>query len=232
MSHVGLFNEFNAMILKLLFFLIISQLQNNFVMSKNTTIKHNFHCCQIWELMNQYTIEKSGAKFDMKSCLQVDTQCFATKLVSNFVEQTQYLIGAADFQIDKTSITVISNFDSSQNILHLLVTSYIGRAVSQNKNEANSEFQLMYDVNQNELSVKRSACEFSQGIYSTMVIASICILIFLISMQILEQNKYHQKVDIPKNTLKDTKTLSCVQLKQNTASAVRLPFAFRSQQFC
>ena len=198
--------------------------------NSNTSITYQFSCCEIWKMMDRFTTEKSGAVFNMNLCNQSPMKCFETKLIANFLEQTKVLAGSTNLQVQNQIITITLDTFPAQNLLQALVWAYIGRAVTQQNDNAEAQFKLVYDVNTNELSVERSACEFSKSIYSSMVIASVCILIFLISMQILDQYKTQQTINKLETSMGSGKKSDRTEA-QATMNNLRLPFSLTSERF-
>lgn len=194
-----------------------------------TYATYQFSCCEIWEMMDKFTTEKSGGIFNINLCNQSPMQCLETKLIANFLEQTKVLAGSTNLQVENQIITITMHTFPVENFMQALVWAYIGRAVTQQNDNTEAQFKLVYDVNKNELSVKRSACEFSKSIYSSMVIASICILIFLISMQILEQYKTQQTIHNLKTPTNIDKKPD-VTLAEVSMKRMRLPFSLTSDR--
>lgn len=183
-------------------------------------------CCDIWEALGTFTIEKTGSYLSRSACQQ-QSDCSQLKLVTNFVEQTRALLGPDAIstgplkQIHFNLSTV-----STQNMLQTLALSYVGRVISVNDLESDNQISLLYDVQYDTLSIERPTCQYSKRIYSGMVLASVCLLIFFIVMQIIEKNQSEQKLQTAKGmeSIKSTKEAEShadMALKSKSAMLLR-----------
>tara|TARA_B100000902_G_scaffold374965_1_gene404439 strand:+ start:899 stop:1348 length:450 start_codon:yes stop_codon:yes gene_type:complete len=77
---------------------------------------------------------------------------------------------------------------STEQMLQMMTLAFVGRYITVDNLALDHKINLIYD-NQNpqKLTVERPACEYSKHIYNAMVLASVVLLIFFITMQMIEK---------------------------------------------
>ena len=149
-------------------------------------------CCDIWAALQQFTVEKTGSQIALAHCKQ-QVRCSDLKLVEVFVQQSRVLLSPAAVQyVDAHRIQINLTDTKPQKLLNLLALAFVGRQISVSDIDVGSQVQLIYDIQTDRFNVNRPACQYSKGIYNSMVLASVVLLIFFIAMQIIEQAKSQQ----------------------------------------
>lgn len=150
-------------------------------------------CCDIWAALQQFTVEKTGSQIALAHCKQ-QVRCSDLKLVEVFVQQSRVLLSPTAVQyVDAHRIQVNLTDTKPQQLLNLLALAFVGRQISVSDIDVGSQVQLVYDIQTDRFSVNRPACQYSKGIYNSMVLASVVLLIFFIAMQIIEQAKTREQ---------------------------------------
>ena len=149
-------------------------------------------CCDIWAALQQFTVEKTGSQIALAHCKQ-QVRCSDLKLVEVFVQQSRVLLSPAAVQyVDAHRIQINLTDTKPQKLLNLLALAFVGRQISVSDIDVGSQVQLIYDIQTDRFNVNRPVCQYSKGIYNSMVLASVVLLIFFIAMQIIEQAKAQQ----------------------------------------
>ena len=157
-------------------------------------------CCNIWAALQQFTVEKTGSQITLAHCQQ-QVRCSDLKLVEVFVQQSRVMLSPTAVQyVDAHRIQINLTDTKPQKLLNLLALAFVGRQISVSDIDVGSQVQLIYDIQTDRFSVNRPACEYSKGIYNSMVLASVVLLIFFIAMQIIEQAKSQQTQDQQEKT--------------------------------
>jgi len=110
------------------------------------------------------------------------------KLIREFVEQSRALLGHDRVQTEDAALRVTLPADS-EAALELLAWAFLGRVVALPSPSAAGQQKVLleYDIHRNSMQVKRDSCEFDKGLHSAMVLASVALLVFFISMTVVER---------------------------------------------
>lgn len=154
-------------------------------------------CCEIHELLSGYLVLPTGDKLHKNVCLGTADPCLSLKLVKQFVERTRTMLDEAaldapaalgqSMRTDDTHMQ-ISESALAQVVSKMLVLAFLGRSVA-TEDGLRDGLSLAYDSTLDVLSVRDSACAVDKTIYSTIVVASISLLVFFIAIQVVESEK-------------------------------------------
>jgi hypothetical protein len=90
--------------------------------------------------------------------------------------------------VEISNKTIVLNHDTIiNNALDLLVFSFLGLSVATQQGLFDEHLSLEYDSIMDKLTVRDSACAVNKTVYSTIVMASIALIVFFIVMQIIEE---------------------------------------------
>ena len=146
-------------------------------------------CCYVWDLLSASTIEYTGSSIQCK-----EYDCKDLHLVRRFVEQTNVMLGVTSTDMP-SPVTFEGNLlfvdmalITTEQLLEMMTLAFVGRYITVDDLALDHKINLVYD-NQNpeKLKVERPACEYSKHIYNAMVLASVVLLIFFITMQMIEK---------------------------------------------
>ena len=87
--------------------------------------------------------------------------------------------------------------DREAHVIDLLAWAFIGRIIALPTTTPDVNRQsvlLQYDVQGDQLTIKRDSCQVDKMLYNTMVLGSVTLLIFFISAMVVEK-KRHEKQD-------------------------------------
>ncbi len=150
-------------------------------------------CCEMLDTLTQYTVDSTGDRVH-ESCQ--NHECFKLQIVNLFVNHTRVMLGnsISAISIDDNHIK-IDKSSLLENSKTTLVLALLGRASLPEKLRE-SHTSLEYNKALNILSVKNSTCTTDKTIYSTIIIASISLLLFFIATNLVNsQQENHNIVD-------------------------------------
>ena len=170
----------------------------------NTTELFSIQCCEMLKVLTIYMVPSTGDKVDDKVDESKLHECCTLKLVQLFVNHTRSMLDRTDSVTSvanqhvetvrisklKTHIEIIRSV-LSDNAQAVLVFAFLGRAVAIEQGLRDEYMSLEYNILTDTLSVRDSACSIDKTIYSTMVVASIALLVFFIATQVVETEKRH-----------------------------------------
>lgn len=166
----------------------------------NTTELFSIECCEMLKVLTIFMVPSTGDKVD--ECKP--HECWTLKLVQLFVNHTKSMLHRTDSVTSvanqpvetvrisklKTHIEIIRSV-FSDNAQEVLVFAFLGRTVAIEQGLRDEYKSLEYNILTDTLSVRDSACSIDKTIYSTMVVASIALLVFFIATQVVETEKRH-----------------------------------------
>lgn len=153
----------------------------------------NVSCCAVFEAMTAFTVERTGAYLRADMCRASEDKCMDLKLIREFVEQSRAVLGrhTVDVLTESKLISLTLHSDSdAASMVGLLAWAFIGRVVTGadgRKTASTQKVLLEYDIHRNKLVVQRDSCEINKSLYSAMVLGSVTLLVFFISMMVVER---------------------------------------------
>ena len=158
---------------------VTSEVANEASQETNTTQEYvHIDCCQMLCVLKSYTVQSTGDKCDLQSlqsCLS--HECLTLQVVQLFINHTRSMLDSS------------SSLGSSKR--KMLVLALLGRAALPSallEEHMSIEYNDALDV----LSQRDSHCSTDKTIYSTIVIASISLLVFFIATQVVESETRKQ----------------------------------------
>jgi len=158
----------------------------------------NVSCCRAFEALAAMTVERSGSRLPVEACRAGGRKCMDLKLIREFVEQSRALLGRDRVQTEDAALRIMLPADS-ESALELLAWAFLGRVVALPSPSAAGQQKVLleYDIHRNSMHVKRDSCEYDKSLYSAMVLASVAILVFFISMTVVERSGAHEQLAPP-----------------------------------
>jgi hypothetical protein len=159
----------------------------------SASITWNVSCCTVIEVMTAFTVDRTGAYLRADMCVVSEDKCMDLKLIREFVEQSRTVLGRHTVDVltesNLVSLTLHSNTDTA-SMVGLLAWAFIGRVVTGTdwrKTASTQKVFLEYDIHRNKLVVQRDSCEINKSLYRAMVLASVTLLVFFISMMVVDR---------------------------------------------
>jgi hypothetical protein len=152
-------------------------------------------CCEMLYEITSYTVQSTGDKVERSRCL--GQECLTLQVVQLFINHTRSILDSASTFGNTDSVRVTdTHIEITQHVLlkntqTMLVLALLGRA-SLPENLRQEHMSLKYDAALDVLSVRDSSCSTDKTIYSTIVLASISLLVFFIACQVVESEKRKQ----------------------------------------
>ena len=152
--------------------------------NETTTDFVSIPCCEMLKTLTQYTVQSTG---DSVRSQCEDNECVKLKIVQLFVNHAQKLLGNGETSFDQAYIKVSRNalLDNSPK---MLVLALLGQASIPEKLRDQS-LSLEYNQASDVFFVKDSTCTTDKTIYSTIIIASIALLLFFIATTIIQSEQ-------------------------------------------
>lgn len=160
-------------------------------------------CCTIVKSLYRYM--SVDDKF--LPCTQGDTRCSTLRLVQLFMQHTSSMTSPLSPPFVRGS-DIVFYVPTDVALAPLLVFSFFGRSVAP-ADENDMDMWLSYDTKLNKIRFEDSTCDFNRNVYTTLVLASLVLLMFFIAVQMVAENeKSSDKHDaiIPVASVADNKT--------------------------
>jgi hypothetical protein len=154
--------------------------------------KLSIGCCELLDKLAKHTIHSSGDQIPTANCKQKEDKCLTLNLIKLFLKQKNAFLqnGNSGDAVEISNKTIVLNHDTIiNNALDLLVFSFLGLSVATQQGLFDEHLSLEYDSIMDKLTVRDSACAVNKTVYSTIVMASIALIVFFIVMQIIEEQK-------------------------------------------
>jgi len=177
--------------LQILLVVVLVSVQSRAVMSSSW----NVSCCAVFEVLNEFTVERTGSSLAAATCRSNERECMNLKLIVKFVEQSRTIMGTPNVVTSGEDNLIHFRLESGANeahILDLLAWAFVGRIVALPTTTSDMNQQsviLQYDVQTDELTIQRDSCQIDKTLYNTMVLGSVTLLIFFISAMVVEKKR-------------------------------------------
>jgi hypothetical protein len=151
-------------------------------------------CCDIVDKLTFYAVKDSGDK----GCPR--DKCSRLQVVQLFVNHTKSMLSLST-EIDDSTVQIntthilINNESLEKHSATLLVLALLG-AASLPEDKKQQRVALQYDKPLDIYSVKNSDCSTDKTVYSTIILASITILIFFVACQVVEHENQKYLTDL------------------------------------
>ncbi len=156
-------------------------------------------CCDLLDLLGKYTIHDSGDRVPTSKCTQNQKKCLSLNLVKLFLKQTNSFLeqkSPGDGVHTNEKDIVIHHDTIFNNVPELIVFAFLGHSVATHRGLFDEHLSIEYDSILDKLTLRDSACAVNKTIYSTIVGASISLIVFFIVMQIIEEQKKIKREDV------------------------------------
>ena len=153
-------------------------------------------CCKMLDALFDYTVQSTGDKVNLGSCNS--THCLTLQVVQLFINHTRSILDSSS-SVSPSSVRVsesathieIMSSVLLQDTQKMLVLALLGRdSLPENLREEHTS--LEYNAALDVLSMRDSSCSTDKTIYSTIVVASISLLIFFFACQVVETETRNQ----------------------------------------
>jgi hypothetical protein len=139
--------------------------------------------------MTKFTVDRTGSYLQAITCCASETKCMELdlKVIHEFIEKSRTIMGRHNVQAFERSnvirFTIQSDMDAA-SVIGLMAWAFLGRTVSSREQSNKQTVFLQYDIHRNKLLIHRDSCEINKSLYSAMILASVTLLIFFISMMV------------------------------------------------
>ena len=145
-------------------------------------------CCAILRELHKFVRER-----DESDC-STDANCNSLPIMLEFVKQTNSLLESNSVQVNGSHL-MFSIPTENEHLYKLLVYSFLGRILHEEQSQSddyNTNKWMMFDSNRGTFQFQQSMCDFNKNIYTTLVLASISLLMFFIGVQVVAEKKSKQ----------------------------------------
>ena len=147
-------------------------------------------CCDVLTELHKFVRER-----DENACFtDVAGNCNSLPIMLEFVKQTNSLLESHSVQVNGSHL-MFSIPTENEHLYKLLVYSFLGRILHEEQSQSadyNTNKWMMYDSNSGTFQFQQSMCDFNKTIYTTLVLASISLLMFFIGVQVVTATKSPQ----------------------------------------
>lgn len=143
-----------------------------------------FQCCVLLEHLTRHLVRSGADKVKEQSCME--SACHQLKLINSFITHTNSMLQSDTFpEIVQSSDNLIQiNTEILPNhYTDLLVLAFLGRSVYYDRTLR--DLSMEYEQGTDTLRIRESSCNTDKSIYSTIIGASIALLIFFIASQVV-----------------------------------------------
>ena len=147
-------------------------------------------CCAVLTELHKFVRER-----DENDCFtDVTGNCNSLPIMLEFVKQTNSLLESNSVQVNGSHL-MFSIPTENEHLYKLLVYSFLGRILHEEQSKSadyNTNKWMMFDSNTRTFQFQQSMCDFNKNIYTTLVLASISLLMFFIGVQVVTATKSPQ----------------------------------------
>jgi len=146
----------------------------------NSTVAVKVDCCEVVKTLYKYM--SVDDKF--LPCTQGDQRCVSLRLVQLFIQHTSTTLRGVPVGIQGSDLVFYMPVNA--DITPLLVFAFFGRSVSP-ADEKDLDMWLSYDTKLNKIRFEDSTCDLNRNVYTTLILASLVLLMFFIAVQVVAE---------------------------------------------
>lgn len=155
-------------------------------------------CCHLLAQLHAHLLTTSADSITYDNCVSHTKLCFSYKLIKHFIRQTKPLMDPYNtmptngLTTNDTHVT-FSFSQPNVDVTSLSIFAFLGRSVATDTDMRNSELWMQYDIEKDKLYFGESACNFNKDVYTTLILASIVLLIFFVAVQVSHDEAEQRK---------------------------------------
>lgn len=176
------------------------------VPGQTADVKISMECCSLLQALSVYTEPATADSVDMQECQRKQHMCVHRPVITRFVSQTRTMLEGTTLSVynDSTHVHVLQQ-DLQRRASHVLLLAFLGRALCtgtscKHDKKIGSDLYSLY--------LTDSACSIDKTIYSTIVVASIALLVFFVASQVVETEHQHNTNSAPQAPVKTSSQLA------------------------
>jgi hypothetical protein len=160
-------------------------------------------CCTMYKVLTSFMVPSTGDHVNNDVCMS--KKCLSLRLVQLFVNHSRSMLESQHIESVRTTETHIEIVPSVflEKAQEVLVFAFLGRAVATEDGLRSEHMSLAYNSVTDALSIRDSSCAIDKTIYSTIVVASIALLVFFIATQVVETEK-RKSLEAPSTVFTNT----------------------------
>jgi hypothetical protein len=146
-------------------------------------------CCYLLQAMHRFLVDKPSDRVSLDSCRRNGRGCLSYNMIKTFVRHTrsmldpqQKLAGGGVTTTDNSLVFSLSN--ETLDVVSMTIFAFMGRSVATDSSMSDVTKWVSYDIRRDEFFLQDSACEINRDVYTTLLLASIVILVFFIGVQV------------------------------------------------
>jgi hypothetical protein len=146
-------------------------------------------CCYLLQAMHRFLVDKPSDRVSLDSCRRNGRGCLSYNMIKTFVRHTrsmldpqQKLAGGGVTTTDNSLVFSLSN--ETLDVVSMTIFAFMGRSVATDSSMSDVTKWVSYDIRRDEFFLQDSACEINKDVYTTLLLASIVILVFFIGVQV------------------------------------------------
>ena len=188
----------------------------------------SIECCHLLKALTDHMQRSTADKLQFPACTQ--SECNKLNLIHLFVNHTNSMLPSNTPTIVQASDEniIINTENLAKHYDDVLVLAFLGRAVYHQeiiKGSSLRDLSLEYDHSTDTLRIRDSLCTTDKSIYIAIIGASIALLIFFITNQVIADNASKQDGPNQDGTPPALLVKATVASQPASAIGLRMPFS-------
>jgi hypothetical protein len=161
-------------------------------------------CCDVLQAIHTFLVDKPTDRISLDACRRSARGCLSYNLIKTFVKHTRSMLDPQQKLPDSGVATsdnslVFSLSNETLDVVSMTVFAFMGRSIATDSSMSEATRWVSYDIHRDEFYLEDSACEINRDVYTTLLLASIVILVFFIAVQVQRDDteKQHKEADSP-----------------------------------
>lgn len=147
-----------------------------------------FECCDLLHTLSRFTVQAKGDVMRQSECSQNAQICTQRHVIKKFMEQTKAMLQESINSVTTNGTQICMSTNAFlQRTQDILLLAFLGRTVSTDT-ECLEQMGMELDST-SLLKVRISDCATEKTIYTTLVVASISLLIFFIACEVVHKEQ-------------------------------------------
>lgn len=185
--------------LHLVLALVISTLPASVLASvaDNSSVAVVIDCCTLVRTLYRYM----SVDDKYLPCTQGDEHCTSLRLIRLFMQHSSTTLDSRRPALVRGS-DIVFHVPTDVNLAPLLVFAFFGRSVSP-ADESDMDMWLSYDTKLNKIRFEDSTCDLNRNVYTTLVLASLTLLMFFIAVQMVQETQEQHAAPVASSSVSD-----------------------------
>lgn len=155
-------------------------------------------CCDVLQQIHKFFVDKPTDRISLEACRQHPRECQSYTLMKTFVRHTRLMLDPQRKLLDNGVTTTDSSMlftlsNHTLDVASMSIFAFMGRSVATDASMLDATKWMSYDMHNDKFYLEDSACELNRDVYTTLLLASIVILVFFIGVQVQRDEAERRK---------------------------------------